>query len=332
MLVSLLVSGAQGTVAETENMREATPLKEWTDAGLESLEWGLLLEGEGSYSKSAGESESDLVLATVEFRADAEFSEWLGAHLGLLWEEDDTEPMDMDEAFITVGDDFYARAGKFYLPFGNFESAFVSDPLTLELAEINQSSVMAGYAGDRLEISAGAFKGDGDSCVEDVYVAATFMPSESVQCGVYYLSDLMETCTQMELGIKGEAGYEKQGGAGAFFNLFLNEFMLNAEVVSALDEYRIGGAGVTPMAYSAEASMAVAERWVAGLKLEGSEDLYAGYGAGGFQEKYHGTGYGAVVSYAFHENAAVSAEYLRLEELDNDENGHLVTLQLAVEM
>ena len=157
------------------------------EKGLETFEWGLLLEAEGAYSKNGNEQESDLVLATVEFTADAAVSEWLSGHVGLLWEEDDTDPMALDEGYITVGTDFYARAGKFYLPFGHFGTAFISDPLTLELAEINKSSVLAGYSAELFDVGAGVFKGDDEDVIQCGYATANLNLVEQVQVGAYWL-------------------------------------------------------------------------------------------------------------------------------------------------
>ena len=51
-----------------------------------------------------------------------------------------------------------------------------------------------------------------------------------------------------------------------------------------------------------------------------------------FGDKFPGKAYGTVVSWQFHDNAAIGAEYLRLEELDDDQKGHLATVQLAFEI
>ncbi|WP_372846603.1 LbtU family siderophore porin [Pontiella sp.] len=292
------------------------------EKGIESLEWGLLLEAEGAYSKTGDTSASDIVLATVEFVADAAVNDWLSGHVGLLWEEDSTENNILDEGFITMGGGeafaVFAQAGRFYLPVGNFETAFISDPLTLELAEINQSSVMVGYDSAWISLAAGVFKGNDEEAVENVYAAADFFISERVRCGVYFLSDLMETGSQSGLGIT-----EKNAGAGAFANLYLGAFMVNAEFVSALEDDGLAG---TPMAWNFEGSMNFAGAWAAGLKVEGSDDLYSADG------RYHEYGFGGVVSYGFQEHAAIGLEYMRLLGDSGEDDADLVTLQLAFEL
>jgi hypothetical protein len=322
MLVAALVA-AVGSAHGQEEV--AAQVGSMVDKGIESLEWGLLLEAEGAYSKTGGESESDVALATVEFTMDAAVNEWLGGHVGLLWEEDATEENILDEGFITMGggDTFpvFAQAGRFYLPVGNFETAFISDPLTLELAEINQSSVMVGYDSAWISLAAGVFKGSDEDTVENFYASADFFLSEMVRCGVYFLSDMMETGSQSGLGIA-----EKNAGAGAFANLYLGAFLFNAEIVSALEEYTLAGQAGTPLAWSLEGSWFFAEKWLAGLKVEGSDDLYSVDG------RYHELGVGGVVSYGFHEHAAIGLEYMRLQGDSGEEDADLVTVQLAFEI
>ncbi|MBW1959235.1 MAG: LbtU family siderophore porin, partial [Deltaproteobacteria bacterium] len=91
------------------------------------------------------EDSSDITLATVELGVDVDITKHVKGHVLFLWEEDDTEPVDVDEGFITLdGADvvpLYLNVGKLYVPFGNFESHFISDPLTLELGETRESAL-----------------------------------------------------------------------------------------------------------------------------------------------------------------------------------------------
>jgi len=127
-------------------------------------------------------------------------------------------------------------------------------------------------------------------------------------------------------------GYEKDGGAGAFINLYLGPVMFNAEYVSAINGYELGGGRYVPAAFNLEGSVQVHEKVVVGLKYEASDDLYAVYDRAvlEFGDKFPGQSYGVVVSYAFHDHATVSAEYLHVEELDNDARGDLATVQLGL--
>lgn len=125
------------------------------------------------YNDSASDDvdESDIALATVELGLDAEIHKHVSGHVLLLWEEDDTDPIDMDEGYITIeGKDvvpLYLDAGKFYLPFGNYESHMISSPMTGELGETNQSAIQVGVATDWIDASLAMFNGDIDETGED---------------------------------------------------------------------------------------------------------------------------------------------------------------------
>ena len=130
-----------------------------------------VLEAEAGYVRTddknpadADTNETDVVLATMELGVDADLTDYVSGHMVFLWEEDDTEPVDLDTGFITVsgGDRLpvYVNLGKMYLPFGMFESFMISDPLTLELAETRESAIQAGFAINGFYGSAFIFNGD----------------------------------------------------------------------------------------------------------------------------------------------------------------------------
>ena len=79
-------------------------------------------------------SESDITLATAELFVEAAINKYVTGVMHFLWEEGSTEPVDIDEAFILLGqtDDvpWYLMAGRIYPAVGLFESYFISDPLT----------------------------------------------------------------------------------------------------------------------------------------------------------------------------------------------------------
>lgn len=173
---------------------------------------GVLLEVEASVGKEGGEDISDVALATFELGIDAELNELVSGHVLLLWEEGDTEPIDLDEGTITIGGSedmpFSITAGKLYVPFGRFNSHFVSDPITLELAETRESAVILGYAQGMIEIQIGAFNGDlneegDDDDVDDIVASVILSPIESLSFGVSWISDI------------GEAGGMEEGLAEA---------------------------------------------------------------------------------------------------------------------
>jgi len=93
---------------------------------------------------------------------DANITNHVEGHVMVKWEEDE---LFVDEGFFTlVGSEqfpAYLIAGRQYIPFGNFESHFVTDPTTLVLGETNNGAVVGGYrlGGEMVEVSIGAFNG-----------------------------------------------------------------------------------------------------------------------------------------------------------------------------
>lgn len=349
-LVAVVLLAVNGFAEKPERSVGEELLRGWPTNALESIDYGLLLEVEGFGSKIGGENESDVAVATVAFDLEMRATEWMLGHVGLLWEEDSREDDNVDEAFMALGAvegvPYYLVAGRFYQPVGNFETAFISDPMTLELMEMNQTAGMAGYANAWIDIGGGAFRGDtkegaapgdgGDDTISDFFASVAVTPVAQLVFGAYWLSDLMETYNYGMIGedVADQPGYEKQGAAGAFANLALGRVAINAECAGALDAYNLGGGRYQPLAYNLEASAEVADRWTVGLKYEGSDDLFAAYDRTLLQygDKLPGAAYGVVVSHGFHENATVAVEYLHLDDLENGDSGDLVTVQLALEI
>jgi hypothetical protein len=73
---------------------------------------------------------SDITLATMQLGLDVQANDWISGHILFLYEEDLTEPMDVDEASITLGGTdetpAFLSVGKMYLPFGVFDSNMIS--------------------------------------------------------------------------------------------------------------------------------------------------------------------------------------------------------------
>lgn len=104
----------------------------------------------------------DVRLATVEITADAKVTDKVTAHLLMLHEDDTTEPMEVDEGTIRVdvAPQTYLNVGRMYVPFGAFETNMISDPLTLELAQMRESAVQFGAQSGYWNGSVYFFNGD----------------------------------------------------------------------------------------------------------------------------------------------------------------------------
>jgi hypothetical protein len=321
--VALMLAGSGVAVAETgASERFMDEVKRADLALLNRADWldvGFLMEVEGFYGKSGSVSDSDLVLATVELTLGGQVMTNLGFHVGLLWEEDDTQEDNLDEGYIILGGSeempFYVEAGRKYLPFGHFESCFISDPFTLELAETRKSTVQAGYGSDLFRVSAAVFKGDsaGKRGISDGVVALDVTPDERLSVGVYWISDIMETDGQVEV----LSALDRVGGAGAYLHAVLGPVAFHAEFVSALET--VAEINAKPMAYHAELSFDCFERWTTGLRFEGSDEF------DGVADRR----LGCLVSCAVHDHLSIGCEYMHGME-DGGSDSDQVTVQLAM--
>lgn len=284
---------------------------------------------------------SDISLATVELGVDADIAEHVQGHVLLLW-EDGAGGVDVDEGFITIdGKDvvpLYLNAGKMYVPFGSYETHFVSDPLTLEIGETNEAAVAAGFANDWLDLCVAVYNGDvneiddQDDHIDGFAGSAVFslpeglVPNLGLRAGVSYLSNLAESD-----GLEGETSgviRDDVGGFGAFLSAsYMESLFFEAEHITSLDSFEAGalafdnGRRAEPRAWNLELAFAPMEKLELGLRYEGSDDMNDF-----LPEKQ----FGGVASYEVFKHTTLSVEYLR-GTFENDDERDLITTQLAIE-
>lgn len=282
-----------------------------------------------------GDEEDDSRLSTVQLGLEAELTPWLGGHVIGLWDEDDTEPAEIDEAVVVLktpeplsGQSLSLTFGRQYLPFGKFESQMVSDPLTLDLGETHSTSGVFGAEGELWTAKAGTFEGsvdDGDADSLDTWVASfEVTPHEGFTLGVSYLSDLAESDAEL---VQDASLYKDEVPAmAAFVALEHDGFGLTAEYLTALDDFTTGQVeagedltGQRPEAWFVEASWAATERLMLVARYEESKD---------YQGNARRTG--ATAAYGLCDYAQIAGEYL-LDDTDDDNPVHIFTAQLAIE-
>jgi hypothetical protein len=199
--------------------------------------------------------ESDIAVSAVELGIDADIVKHVFGHVLLKYEDD--EDVFVDEATITIsGEDVvpaYLTAGKMYVPFGNFETHMISDPLTLEIAETRESAIQVGVETGGFYGSAFIFNGDVDEAGEDDNHIDNFganagytMESESftIDAGISYVNnlldadgweDLLET-DEDENGVPDAELNDYAGGMGAYAIVGFGPFTFIGEYITALDE------------------------------------------------------------------------------------------------
>jgi hypothetical protein len=322
---------------------------------LEKMEIHGTLEVEASYTDSnfkdpatKDTEESDIVLSTVELGIDLDVHKYVRGHILFLWEEDETEPVDLDEAAITLGatEDFpfFLIGGKVYVPFGMFTSHFITDPLTLELGETRESSVLVGFANDIFELKAGAFNGDIQETGKDdkinsfVGCAIATIPSEwlrgmELSFGLSYTNNIADSDNLQDLvsTTSGEID-DLVGGLGGWVSVSYGMFTLEMEYIGALDEFKANefsfdkGKKSKPKVWNVELAVTPMEKLELAARYAGTDGIRLGVADGFLPERQ----WGAVASYNIWSPVTVSLEYLH-DKYDNDDKQHIITGQLAVE-
>lgn len=329
--------------AEEKNAAELYHgLAEKKDLAVEALapglKAGMLLETEAYWSEQGDAEESDIVLATFQLNLDVAPVDGLSGRAALLYEEYGTDPMDVDEAAIKLGDTescpAWIEVGRVYVPFGAYNSHFVSDPLTLELGETRETAVMLGWNTDWVQVQGGCFNGKVDEDTEDeennidgAVAALTLTPFEFAEAGVYFITDIGESWGMQDL-MDGASSYSEAAGAGGYVSITLGQFVLDAEVLSALDDLEFSVASeeeetvtrIQPLAWNCELAFRPNDNWEIAGRIEGSDEY----------PNMPETQYGAAISRALMEKAAVKLEYLH-GTFDNADDRDMVTGQLALE-
>jgi len=240
-----------------------------------------------------GTSSSNIVLATAEISLDSELSEWFGAHVSLLYEQDVTD-LQVDNGYIEYGNAFlssiFARLGQLYVPFGAFESNMVSDPFTLVLAETREVAFTIGYESG-LHATMYLFNGElqeagSDDSIDNIGVDLGYIyegESMSFDIGFGYINNIGESDFLNEI-IVNKTGDTETGeyvpGMIAHLIFQWGSFQFIGELAAATKDFAAGevydGLKSRPSASNLELAYHFSENWVLALGTQNSVDL-SGY-------------------------------------------------------
>lgn len=289
---------------------------------------------------------SDIALATIELAFDAQINERVSAHLLLLHEDDDNDPPIFEEGYITLtGDALFLNAGRLFVPFGNFSSHMISDPLTKELGETLESALEAGFEMGGLRASVYAFNGAADKngldsdVVDDFGLSLNYTldsDSMNLQVGIGYLNNMAETDGIEGARINPNTVEEHTPGLAlhAIFNI--NKLNIIAEYITATDDFNtadlsFNGGKARPSASNLEIAYT--------LELGGREVTFAlghqttaDIDASALPETRHLFSVATTVA----DDVGFSVEYTdasdyRLSDGGSGESGGMLSAQLAVE-
>jgi hypothetical protein len=296
---------------------------------VDNFEFAALIEIEGSYTDTEdlfaatenNNAASDLVVATVELGVDVEINDAVSASVVTLYEEDETDPMNIDVAVIEfdLGAGLSLKLGQDYIHFGAYETQLVNDTLVLELAEDPESIAVISYEWSLLTASAFVFNGDIDDNNNDLenYGLSVFIANETFTAGVDYQSNVADTETLTDLAINASTDFEDLPDAFIvyamvdFENVVLITEYFKASEFNAIDFDTVAGNAYEPEAIQLEVGINIGD-WTLAAAFQATDGA-----AALLPEQRISVGGGTDI----YENVTLTVEYWLDEDYDISEGG-----------
>lgn len=330
--VPVLAFSADGDIAQRVSQLEEKIGQGWFD----KIEFSGAVEAEANYTSSDDGDSSDIDLTTIELGVDVALTKKFSGFLLAKW-EDDEGTVFIDEGGIVLGNveenGLALTVGKLYVPFGVFESNFISDPLTLELGETREGAAVVDFAAQGLYGAAYLFNSElnktGSDDKVDAYGAkfGYALESESLSFDVSagYISNITSSSGFVD-GL-GDGAEIADQSAGATFAAIVNvaDFTFVGEYMAVLDNDYSTTNSSEPTALQLEISygfdLVEHASSVAATYQETDEASDLGLAE---------TRYGVAFAYEVVDGLGVTVEYMRNESYDDEEEDSL-TCQLALE-
>jgi hypothetical protein len=352
-LVMVLITAAAGFCASNAELEERIRQLE-KKSGAESEALGQISDGvtlSGAIEMEAGfESSdaddgdsSDIGLAAAELGIEAIPQDGVTGFMLLSWDDEGNELV-IDEAHITLGNTekvpYYLSAGKQYVPFGLFETLMISDPITLNIGEIVDNTILAGVEMNGVKAAVYSYNGEVDEAGEDDTIGSFGFSlgyvlereGYTLDLGVDWTNNILESGALSEL--VGDAGdlVDYVPGVAGHVVVALGSFCLIGEYVYATDDIEIAG-GDTIDAPSALALEAGYTFDASGFETTLALGYQASSDAAGILPE---TKYLASVGVGITDNLSLALEYAAAEDYSAADGGdeddiETLAIQLAFE-
>ena len=301
---------------------------------LKVFEFGGAMEIEATQSENfAGFDSSDLTLAKLEAYFDTQPHEYLSTHFQLVYEDDGTDTINLDEAYAIIGNTeespLYLQAGKWALPFGGLDTAMNTDPLIKTLGETAEAAVLVGYSKAGLTIEGYGYNGDTQRSGDDNEIDQfglhggfeTEISGTTVSIGAGYLSNITDSSTITDNVTGGTALADYVSGweiHGTFTN---GPFAFYGGYMTAKDPFPSGelafnSQGAQPEAWNLEAAYVteiMSKETIFAVTVQGSDEAIA--------LSLPETRYGGAMTVQIIPNYAVTMEYLHDEDYSTSDGG-----------
>lgn len=294
-----------------------------------------ILEEEFGYNLIEDDKNSDFALATAQLGAEANLGENVSGSLILLYEQGENDNnIAVDEGVISLGlplqlpVELSLSLGLMAIPFGEFNSHFVTDPYTLEIGETKQVGLLASanYQ-DIIDFSFIVYNeeidnGEGDDHANDIASRLAFSLPEGalgLSLGASFINNIAGTDGLTDM--IGDNFSEKAKGLAGFASLSFMEAFLEFEYIAALEDIKLNnGNSIKPNTFNIELGYSIPNTPV---DIAGKFERYSENDDDSVDR------FGGVVSFdLFKGLASFALEYLRTNVEDAPENS--ITGQLAI--
>ena len=261
----VLEEGAPKRIKKVIDRVEEKAVEKREEGIISKIELGALIELEARASTDyAGESDSGFTLATFEPYILLRPIDWMILDLALLYEQDVTD-LEVDIASISMRNKnkipFYAIIGQTYMPFGNYDTNMISDPLTLVIGEAREKGIQLGYVDKNINLNAYIFSGEINRVDQDETLSSfgasvsytTKYYGNKLKMGAGYISNMGDSDTLQEF----ISTTDTVPGFSAYAKADRGSFGFIAEYVTALDDFYApnpdyAGLGTRPSAFNLE--------------------------------------------------------------------------------
>ncbi len=289
---------------------------------------GTLKNEESASGTNTGSS--DLKASKVSLTLDAKASEQVSGSATFEWSGGDDDRVDVAEAIIVIkptGTGLEFTLGKHAIPFGAFNSSFMTDSQGVVLGDTLEHAVTAAYTTGIATLQASIYNGavqetgEDDDHIDGIAARLDLDLNDDLSVGASLISSIADSDTLSGSdGVNGGTIQDSVAGLSANVSYTFAKFQLDAEYITAIDEFQAGemafdgGNAYQPQVFTFEAKYDLGgDAYVAG-RIETGDD-------GG--EVIAENTYGLIYTTPFLDYLTFQAEYQRTEFETNKEEDQL---------
>ncbi|MDH5517372.1 MAG: LbtU family siderophore porin [Gammaproteobacteria bacterium] len=220
------------------------------------------IEIESHFSNDfTNQSTNDISVATLQLLFDSEINKHVSTHISLLHEDD--APVSVDEASIQIkiSNSVSLIVGQMYLPFGNHNSNMLSDSLSHEFSETNETSSLLKYESATVRSSIYIFNGETKTStpsdtIDNLGFDMAYV-SDSIEVGFSYTNNISNSnliAESVPLVASQPTVTAYVSAASVYTNLKVGQVTAFFEHITALDEFSASDLSISTTKTSPEIS------------------------------------------------------------------------------